>query len=67
MVTENLHDDSEFCRSEEIAASAIPIPMEAKRIMVNKALGETLLHRAARQGYLVSRPEGNNSFTLERQ
>ncbi|RWS16760.1 uncharacterized protein B4U79_16068 [Dinothrombium tinctorium] len=28
-------------------------PSEMKRIMVNKALGETVLHRAARQGYKV--------------
>ncbi|RWS31772.1 BCL-6 corepressor-like protein [Leptotrombidium deliense] len=26
-------------------------PSEMKRLMVNKALGETVLHRAARQGY----------------
>lgn len=25
-----------------------------KRLMINKALGETMLHRAARLGYLVS-------------
>ncbi|XP_015905109.1 uncharacterized protein [Parasteatoda tepidariorum] len=30
---------------------SIPIPAEMKRLMVNKALGETPLHRAARLGY----------------
>lgn len=27
------------------------IPLEMKRLMINKTLGETVLHRAARQGY----------------
>ncbi|XP_015792362.1 putative mediator of RNA polymerase II transcription subunit 26 [Tetranychus urticae] len=31
--------------------SSTSVPIEIKRIIVNKALGETILHRAARQGY----------------
>ncbi|XP_053202316.1 homeobox protein 5-like [Panonychus citri] len=31
--------------------SPLSVPIEIKRLMVNKALGETVLHRAARQGY----------------
>ncbi|KAG8197207.1 hypothetical protein JTE90_011362 [Oedothorax gibbosus] len=33
------------------SACTIPMPPEMKRLMVNKALGETQLHRAARLGY----------------
>lgn len=33
-------------------ASQIPVPVEVKRVTVNKDTGETLLHRAARMGYV---------------
>ena len=36
------------------AANYIPVPAEVKRMTVNKDTGETLLHRAARMGYVVS-------------
>ncbi|XP_014676477.1 PREDICTED: BCL-6 corepressor-like, partial [Priapulus caudatus] len=39
------------CKSERGRSDAAHVPYETKRLMVNKALGETLLHRAARQGY----------------
>ena len=36
------------------ATNQIPIPAEVKRMTVNKDTGETLLHVAARMGYMVS-------------
>lgn len=49
---------------QEIAPSR-PMPPEARRLIVNKNAGETLLQRAARLGYEASIVSEDHYFELE--
>lgn len=38
-------------KTQSVQSSPLTVPVEMKKLMVNKALGETILHKAARLGY----------------